>query len=522
MSGARQPPEPIAQGDLSRTPFAHVLLYIHKHLLEGTLVVWEVPEGEVRPRQDRIVFDHGVPVAGRLLEPASRLDRGLLPLFARTAGPYAFYEHEDLVGTGEGVLQGEVPVLSLIAASLRGSSRDDAVAQVCKGFGGARLRLERGAKLDAFGLLPDETKLIELLRAEPMSVARLAELSPLPPRMAERLVYLLAITKSIAPWEGEAERPSVRAPSPTPPPTSHPPAVPRDEAQGSGSRAKVERARPSARRRGGAPEVPPDPPPGLSPEHRALWSEIAQKTVQIENQTYFDMLGVPRDAPASAVQSAYFNLVKKWHPDRVPKELAPLRPHVEVIFRHLTRAQETLSDEAQRGPYLSSVQDGGGTPSAERQLASIVQAAMEFRKVEVHLKRRELDEALSLVEECLAINDEEPDYHAARGWILFQKAPAGAKDHAEALAAIERALATTPNHDRALYYKGMVLDRMGKSGEATACFRRAAELNPKNIEAVRMVRIADMRGSGPSEKPAAKAGAGSKDSIFGKLFGRKK
>jgi tetratricopeptide (TPR) repeat protein len=282
--------------------------------------------------------------------------------------------------------------------------------------------------------------------------------------------------------------------------------------------------------------VPP-PPTGLDAAQRALWDEVAKRVGQIENENYFDMLGIARDAPSSAVQSAYFNLVKKWHPDRVPKELAALRPHVELIFRHLTRAQETLSDDAKRGPYLASVQDGGGTPAAERKLAQIVQAAMEFRKVEILLKRRELDEALKLVEECLATHDEDPDYHAAHGWILFQRAPS---DVGPALTALDRAIALAPKHDRAFYYKGMVLDRAGRGRDAAECFRKAAELNPKNIEAVRMVRLAEMRGdTGDATKGKAKdkpkdrekeptgktklpEAGGSKDSLLGKIFGRKR
>ncbi len=543
MTGASQLPEPLAQGDLRRTPFAHVLLYVRKHALEGTLVVWQPDGGEERPKQDRILFDVGAPVAGRLLEPASRLERGMLPLFARTAGPYAFYEAIDLVGSGEGVRMGRVDVLPLIAASLRGSSRDDVVGQVCAGFGDSKLRLEMGVDLETFGFLPEERAFVDLLRAEPMSIARLVEISPLPPRMAERVVYLLAITKSIAPWEAaepagspREEKPAaavaaakVAAPAaaakaaptvtPVPEPAGAKPAAASSPASTSGRFEKRERTASAAPPSGAARP----PPPGLSSEHRALWEEIVERARLLDEENYFQMLGVPRDAPASAVQKAYFNLVKKWHPDRVPAPLAELRPLVEDVFRHLTRAQETLADESKRGPYLTSVQDGGGTPAAERHLAQIVQAAMEFRKVEVLLKRREHAEALRLIDEILAITDEEPDYHAARGWTLFQLHPNDTTMRAAALASIDRALALTEKHDKAHYYKGMILQRAGRASEAAAAFRRAAEINPKNIEAVRMVRIAGMRGEEPPP-PAddAGGGGGKRESIFGKLFGGKK
>lgn len=518
MSTAQSLPEPLAQGDLGRTPFAHVLLHVQRRGLRGSLVIWDPDAADGRPKQDRILFESGAPVAGRLRERASRLDRGMLPLFARRRGPYAFYEGVDL--TGEGALRSEpVEVLPLIAASLRGSSRDDVVAQVVRAFGDAKLRIVRGLSLDALGLLPEEQACVELLRAEPASAAALARLSPLDARRVQRLVYLLALVKGVEPWEedGSAARPAERSP-PRPAPRSAEAArsAPEPEPEAS-SRQSGSRARPPR-----GPEPPPPVPDGLSDEHRARWEEIAARADAIERENYFEMLGVPRDAAADTVRKAYLGLVKHWHPDRLPAELRELRPHVERIFRYLTRANETLIDDAERGKYLATVQDGGGTPEAERQLGRIVQAAMEFRKVEVLMRRREWDEALALLDEILALNDEEADYHATRGWVLFQKRGGDEGAQLEALAAIDRALSLTQDHDKAHYYKGMILKRAGQAGEALAHFQKAAELNPKNIDAVREVRIAEMRGSSGGKKSGKKSGDGAKDSLLGKLFGGKK
>ncbi|MEQ8455395.1 MAG: DnaJ domain-containing protein [Sandaracinaceae bacterium] len=509
MAGAAQLPEPLAQGDLERTPFAHILLYVHQQALTGTLVVWKPEPGEARPRQDRIRFDSGAPQSGRMIERASRLERAMLPLFARADGPYAFYADTDLVGDGDGVIDGPADVLMLIAASLRGSSRDEVVSSVVTGFGEARLRIRRGADIEALHLLPDELATVQLLRADPVAVAQLTELSPLEAHRVERLVYLLAITKSVEPYdESEATASGSRPKQSTPKPAPRERPAPREP-------------KPSeAQSRGvpGAPDPVEPPPPGLSSEHRELWKEVAQRAAEIETENYYDMLGVARDATAANIQKAYFGLVKKWHPDRVPSELAALRPVVERIFRYLTRASETLTDDETRGKYLATVQDGGGTPEAERQLGLIIQAAMEFRKVEVLMRRREWDEALALLDPILSINDEEPDYHATRAWILYQKTNGAAQR--EVLEQLDKALSLTEAHDKAHYYKGMVLKRAGKRDAAAEHFRRAAELNPKNIDAVREVRLLDMRGSTPPTKPGG--GGGSDGSFFGKLFGGKK
>lgn len=494
-------PEPLAQGDLAKTPFAHVLLYVEQQKLNGTLVVWKPEAGAERPKQDRIRFEGGVPVAGRLIETASRLERAMLPLFARADGPYAFYADTDLVGSGEAVREAEVDLLPLIAASLRGSSRDDVVASVVRAFGDAKLRFRHGVDLSTFGLLPEEQTALELLRAEPVSATRLAEMSGLAPRMVLRLVYLLALTKSIEAWDGEEAVPSKR---PAPPPRS---ASPKD------SEAKSERKGGQKGKDKGAPEPPPPPPPELSAEHRKQWEEIAARAVAIDTENYYDMLKVPRDASAAAIQKAYFALVKKWHPDRVPKELDGIRSHAELIFRHLTRAQETLTDENIRGRYLATVQDGGGTPEADRAMNAIVGAAMEFRKVEILMRRREWAGALKIVDECIEAIPDDPDYHATRGWLLFQMGDEARRF--DVMTSLDRALAISDKHDKAHFYKGLVLKRQGKEEQALVHLRQAAELNPKNIEAVREVRIAEMR-----DPDKGKKGGGG--DFFGKLFGNKK
>src|SRR5690606_34414635 len=130
---------------------------------------------------------------------------------------------------------------------------------------------------------------------------------------------------------------------------------------------------------------------------------------ELDRQNYFEMLGLTRDASADAVRKAYLGLVKKWHPDRVSPELAPVKPWVERIFHHLTAAQKTLSDENERGPYLSAIVEGGGTPESERQLASILQAAMDHQKAEVLLRRRDFDGAIELLRGAIEMSPEDAD-----------------------------------------------------------------------------------------------------------------
>jgi len=497
-------PNPKAQGDLTTTPFAHLLLYMLRGNLTGTLALWPpaAGSGDRRSGTDRILFDRGRPVAARLLEPASALDRGLLRLFGRPSGPYAFYE-ANLVGEGAGVLSGDVEPHALITASLRGIARDDAVSTVLDRFGDGRVRLVRGVDLSRYRFDRKESAFIEVLQAEPATVEELVATGG-DPRAARRLLYLLAITKAIEPFTGSLPQ---KGPAQS---DAHPDRVSSagftitgqfSTIGGGQPPAATERKGPSSvppkRPSGGAKSVPP-PPADLSRALVARWEEVRRFAAVIEDKNCYEMLGVKRDAPSASIRDAYFELAKIWHPDRLPPELVPLRPWADRIFHHLTQAKDTLMDPASRAEYLRSVQEGGGTPRADHQVNSIVTAALTFQKVEVLIRRREWAEAQRLLGEAFELNPEDADYFAARAWIQFHQLDGSDTDLEAIHKDLARALKLRENCERAHFYKGMILKRQNKLHDSLTHLRRAADINPKNIEAVREVRLAAMRDKGTS------------------------
>lgn len=563
------PPTPIAEGTLAATPLAHVLVHIVGRSLTGTLAIWPEQKPGAPPvrGQDRILFAKGRPVAARFMTATSAIELGLLPLFSRTDGPYAFYE-QDLVGDGPEVVRGSVDPYTLLIASQRGPVREDAVERVLGQLGASSVRLRPDVPLARFDLDPRERAFVEYLRASPGPIAELASTSG-DARVARRVLYVLAITHGLETFEraaSEAAAPagaaaptgavvatfgkpatgtapmSTRASAP-PPDADDPTPVSLGAPPGPPAPAPTRASSPGALRAPGiggrprfavAPDPPPDPPPTLTPEMRARWIQVADRARKLEDQNYFDMLGVDRSAGPDAIKSAYLDLVKQWHPDRLPEPLRELRPWAERIFHFLTQARDVLTEHEKRGQYLRAVQDGGGTPSADRKVQVIVQAAMEFQKVEVLARRREWDEALKILDAILEAAPDEADYHAMKASMMFQKH--GTTDDAlvvQMIAECDRALKADPRSERAHMAKGTILKRLGREDAALAHFREVVDINPKNIDAVREVRIAAMRGkskappassksppgaSGPPKTPAPGGDGG----LLSKLFGSKK
>ncbi len=515
-------PQPIAHGSLEQTPFAHVLISIAHRGLVGTLAVWAPPGQQ---GQDRLFFRQGVIEKARLLEPSSDLARGLLPLFRRET-TYAFYD-QDLVGPGR--LEGRVDARALLVAGLRGGLRESAAEAILARFAGQPLRVSRQTDLAAYELLPKERAFLDMFRAEPTTVEKAIQTAG-SAKVARRVLYALAITKALEVFEGRFDRqsftelsraagpisrpqpPQPETPTPTPTPAAAP-AAPVAPAPPAPARPSSER-----RRRSSGTSEPAGPPAELSDELKARWKKVVDRAKTLDEQNYFEMLGVDKAAGEGTIRDAYFAQVKTWHPDRLPPELAPLRERAETIFQHLTAAHETLSEPEERAKYLKQVQDGGGTPKADREMQRILGAAMEFQKVEVLIRRREWARAETLVRELMERVPEEADYHAALGLIRWQSGGDSSID--EALEYIDHALELTPNHERALMTKARLYDLRGNKAQAIRLFEQVVEINPKNVDAQRHVRLAKMRGQDTGSHKAAKAQK--EKGLFGKLFGSKK
>jgi len=526
---------------LNATPFGHVLLSIQKKGLSGTLAIW--PD-DGRPGQDRILFRTGAPAVGRFLDPAADLERGMLNIFHRETGPYAFYE-ADLIGDGNGTLRGQVDILALIATALRGDVPKDAMVRVIRKLGLERQRVKLGAPLARLGLQSNEMAFVELMRAEPATAAILIEQFG-DPKVAQRMIYLLAITECIEAYRPVSQQ-KLRAVSTSsrrssPPPASlQPPSSSESVAPPRGRTSTPPGARdsflpggdsvlpaslsnlPPAKTLSGeivAPRpMPPEPPPELSPEHKERWEEIGRVIGLMDRQNYFDMLGLRESVDNNEIRKKYLMLAKIWHPDKLPSELSDLRPWVEEIFHLFTVASDTLSDPKKRLAYQKTVMQGGGTPESERKLNVMVDAAINFQKVDILVKRRRYDEALKICDAAMAVVRKEADYPAMKAWILLLRD--GIEDEevtGEIRSLLRKTFTINPNHVHGHFVRAHFLKRQGDHDKALKHFKKVAKLDPKNLEAVREVRIGTMRQSRGRTSAPPPSGDSKRPSLFGKFF----
>ncbi|APR85393.1 Integral membrane protein [Minicystis rosea] len=321
-------------------------------------------------------------------------------------------------------------------------------------------------------------------------------------------------------------------PSSRPPASQHPYAQqpsPYDAQPQYGAPSPHRSVPPPAPQRATPPPPAAPPPPPERPEIAARRAEIEARAKVIDSEDYFTMLGVSRDATPDQVKTAYFGLAKSWHPDRLPSELLDVKPLVARVFARFSEAYQTLFDPVKSKDYLNTVKQGGGSPEDQEKVARVVDAALEFQKAEILMKKNDLAGAEALVARAVAADPDQPEYLTLLVWVRAMRRgdPPELREGQttthfdDLIKTLDGVLAKEKEFERALYYRGVLLKRSGRADKAIRDFRLAAQLNPKNLDAVREVRLYEMRkrggggGGGGTQK-----GQQQDPGLFGKFFKR--
>src|SRR5580658_3650911 len=547
-------PASSANGTLEKTPLVHLVLYALQNGLTGTMEL-SAPDG----RRAGVLFLSGQPTKAYTSEPVSYLGtvmhelgylsseglaRSLEALAeAKNRGPalhgqlllearaiddrmlaaslrhqvaqklrhvstfppqsaYAYYDLFDgLRGWGMDLEEGFDPVpmiLGMLQANPPQAHLEAALASV----GALPVRLSRNANVARLSLTLPQLAVVERLRDKPLRVPEVMAGSGLSESEIRLLVYLLLVTRHVDVVRTADVHSSGSYPTPRMSPFPK-----------AGSQAPPPTRIPAARRVAAPPKSPspmqeapvshpPSSAPGLSAEMTQRWEEIVRRAASIDRSDYFAILEVRRDATLEGVQASFFSLARKWHPDRLPPELAPVRDACSRVFARMSEAHSTLSDAAKRESYMQLLADGSGSPETQEKVAKVIDAATNFQKAEVCLRRGDHAQAEALCQLALDADSTQSDYLAMMAWLQALKPENQSPEQtAKSLAMLTAAIKLNARCEMAYFWRGMLLRRLGKADAAMRDFREAVDLNPRNIDAAREVRLHRMRGGRFSTKP---------------------
>ncbi len=223
-------------------------------------------------------------------------------------------------------------------------------------------------------------------------------------------------------------------------------------------------------------------------------------------QDYFTLLGVSESDSREQVRKSYYNMVKKYHPDRFFEQdaLPDLKDKVNALFQHISDAHETLSDTKAKALYLDDRQ--GEKISSTTSLEKILQAETAFQKGIVLFRVKKYDQAQKAFAEALEISPSEAEYLMYQAWCAYKFNPKATDVIINARKNLLRAIELNPKLSLAHLFLGYVCKDEGNKKEALRRFEKAIQCNPNCTEALREIRLMGMR----KEKE--------KKGLFGKMF----
>ncbi len=551
---------PTARGSLAATPLAHLLIYALDHRLTGSIVFEEPSHAK-----HAVYLVEGAPVRARVASPVALLgdlarERGALQaaqvesiaakarevgrrfgellvernlldalsleallreqvvrrleFLASLPGPtaYGYYEATNFLERAGGP-SSHPHALGSIWRVIRRGVPEDRLRDLLGRLGAGPLRFHPEAPLGRFDFGPKEQAVVDVLRAKPQPLAELVGRGLAEPATVELLVYAFSALRhfdaggSVRPVGSERSSHSMRAmpivaPPPaaptapaTPAPAAAPkPAAPATPAPAAAPKFATSTLPPAAARR----SAPPSRAPISDPFRR----ELAER-LRDTKQSYYQVLGVPHDAPSEAIASAFFQLAKRFHPDRLAGGLEDAREQATRLFARMTEAHQILSDPTRRAEYNTLLAQGEGAAEEQEEVQRVVRAATSFQKAQFLLKRSNLAAAETEARQALADDPDQADHVALVAWLEANKPSANLE---EVLKILNDCVKKEDVNLRIRWYRGQIMKRLGHERRALEDFRFIVERDPRHVDAQRELRLFDMqRGAGKSLRPKPRA-----------------
>jgi curved DNA-binding protein CbpA len=243
----------------------------------------------------------------------------------------------------------------------------------------------------------------------------------------------------------------------------------------------------------------PEPEPADEPTNVEAFLERVRTAT-----TYYNLLGIGEAVSAQNLKDVYYDLARRYHPDRFRKAEPALLARIESAFARITQAYDTLRDDRLRATYNSKLQARKRaeqivqstakptTPAPKPQpvaegesaIPAAERAEIQFKEGLAALELGQRKIAIGLFASAASTAPKEPRYRARYGQLLAANENTRRAAETELLAAIK----LDPNNAEyrvmlAELYRDLGLQLRAK-GEA----ERAVAADPENRKARDLLR----------------------------------
>ncbi len=231
-------------------------------------------------------------------------------------------------------------------------------------------------------------------------------------------------------------------------------------------------------------------------------NEIENFLLRVKNAgSYYELLGVEWEAGPESLKTVYYQLARRYHPDRFRKHHPLLVPRLESAFARITQAYDTLRDESLRTSYNSKLQArkkaqqlADSAPKATQEtvaarvdetgVSKAERAAAQFKEALAALELGERKVALGLLASAASAVPSEPSYRAFYGQLLAGNERTRRAAEAELHAAIK----LDPNNAEYRMMLAELYRDLGLKLRAKGEAERAVAADPNNQKARELLR----------------------------------
>jgi len=224
-----------------------------------------------------------------------------------------------------------------------------------------------------------------------------------------------------------------------------------------------------------------------------LRGELTALGQTLRDKNHYEVLGLPTIADDASVRTAYEQQIERVHPDRYRSSSGAVRQVADEIYRLFTRAYDALRDAGARAAYADELKRDIESQREQLRSRRILSAETAFQRGESALSQRDYEGALAFFGRALEQMPEEGLYHAYYGWCLHLRHPDNDVMIQEAIEHVREGMRLARDHELPYLFLGRLYKVLGKTEPAEKAFTRAVQLRPDCVEALRELRLLNMR-----------------------------
>ena len=214
-----------------------------------------------------------------------------------------------------------------------------------------------------------------------------------------------------------------------------------------------------------------------SPQEQLM--EVAEFQEKIGTMSYYQILGVSKQATDDDIKKAYFQLARKFHPDRFDRSTSPEnRAKIDDVFDKITKAYHTLTNRELRKVYDIRTPVAGDDDKGKDVHKK---ADTKFRQAKTLYSQGRFEDAIVMLEEVIRLNKTKGAYFLLLALTEMKIPSFRRKAEEHFLKAIE----LEPWNPECYVGLGLLYRQEGMNLKATKQFQKALEYDEEHEGALR-------------------------------------